>query len=1046
MRYFKTTIVGIIIVLILSQFSLSLIKGTEKKKILEKSDIPSRSVSWEESGSRSSPETDVPTWTVGDWWEYDTTLNNTWPESGEFLTLDGTLRYTVRRIEKFLAADGNSYLAYNLSVTGGYIGNARYGGTDLIVNGHRFSKESTTPGETSGYRILRVSDLAILKEHTFIEGFVHSDTFGLKFNLTESMFDLWIVDVFDLPLKPAEIFSFSTQQNRSFSLYLSEMGYYLKRYSKVFPFSYEMTTSAKTRSITPAGSFDIYRFSGSSLIPDDPSTMNHSYSPVVKSYVKQDLYRITVTDDENNSVLDTTMELIGYHLNEITNTIDTNTDLALFNMPVKVNGSFPGHSLEGVMVTFPYTGIIVETTMDVNGLYTAEITTPGIYDNSPCDQDLSSFGVCAYLKNDMNVIITKSIVIVESDDEPPRADAGSDRIVNEDETVTFWGNDSEDDLAIKNYSWSFYHNNSPIDLFGKNPSFLFTHSGTYTVILNVSDYGNNTDTDACEIMVIDTTSPVTVLPDEIIVNEGESVVFNGSGCFDPELGTISGYEWMFVYNKTNVTLSGEHALYIFEIPGVYTVTLNITDLAGNFAIDSIIVRVNDITPPTAEAGPDEIRPQGTLVEFNGSSSADNVEVVSWTWKFVYEGTEQILFGERVTFTFWTAGNYHVTLNVTDPSGLKGTNDLWINITDTTPPIAKGSQNLTVDQGTLVVFDGSGSTDNVGVSNYTWTFTHKGYEQILYGAKISYRFENVGTYEVTLTVSDEVGNIADDTFCVTVSDVTPPVPPAGLDLNREINESEGVYREAGDWSDNGSTSLTYGWLFVYNEELRNISGRKLNFEFEIPGNYEITLTVKNDFGLSTLIKFHINVIDTSPETPIGKITLEEGNVLDIWVPDDFAGMKIETYHWSLEDSKGNEIHSETTGSTRYYYIEDLEPGTYRITLTGEAKDGTMVRQTFSVEIMGMAKGTEAKGVELSTNICFGMAGIAVLIIIIIILVIILMSRRGRKPEEELRRAAAVEVEPIEVMVIEYLCPRCETVLDEDDEVCPHCEENLHEPAG
>lgn len=39
--------------------------------------------------------------------------------------------------------------------------------------------------------------------------------------------------------------------------------------------------------------------------------------------------------------------------------------------------------------------------------------------------------------------------------------------------------------------------------------------------------------------------------------------------------------------------------------------------------------------------------------------------------------------------------------------------------DTTPPVANAGANQTVNQGDLVTFDGSGSTDNVGIVNYTW---------------------------------------------------------------------------------------------------------------------------------------------------------------------------------------------------------------------------------------------------------------------------------------------------------------------------------------
>ena len=1052
MDYIKAVVVGFIAVLVLFQFSSIPYDGARKENTLDEICVPSitgesrtgesRTGESRTGETRFSPETDVPTWSVGDWWEYDSTVNNTWPETGEYLNLGGTIRYTVDGVEMFAAADGISYLAYNLSVSGGYRGNALYDTTELIINGARFSQNSTTPGEARGYRVLRVSDLAILKEETFIEGFVHYDAISLKFIITESMFDLKIVDVFDLPLTPGESFNFSTRQNRSFSLYLTEMGYYLRKYSEVFPFSYEMSTSALNQLTTPAGTFEIYKFTGISLTSDDPSTMNHSYSPAVKSFVKQDVYRITLTDHENHSVLDTVMELTGYHVDDITNIIDTNTDMALFNMPIEVNGSFPGHPSDEVVVTFPYTGTIVETTTDGEGLYSARIVTPGIHDNSPSDHDLSSFGVCAYVKNNLNEIVTKSIVIIASDDIPPVADAGEDQTINEGETVTLNGDDSSDDLAVKNYSWSLHHNDTLVKLFGESPSFLFSHPGTYAVTLNVSDYGNNADTDICEIVVKDTTPPLIVLPHEIVADEGDTVFFNGSGCLDPESGSIAGYEWRFIYNNTNVILSGEKASYLFEIPGIYAATLSIVDLSGNNATRSFHVIVTDITPPMAKANSDTTGPQGMKVIFNSSFSTDNVGIVNWTWRFAYDGKEIILYGKIANFTFRIVGNYTITLEICDSTGLKGTNHMWVNVTDTTPPLANGGENLTVDEQTLVTFDGSGSTDNVGVSNYTWTFFYSGFEQVLYGKKTVFRFVNVGTYAVILTASDAAGNTANDTLFITVTDVTPPVPPGGLDLDCEINEGERVDLGAGDWSDNGSKSLRYEWSFTYDGKLTNVSGNILDFDFEEPQKYEIALTVTNDAGLATSIKFHINVVDTSPETPIRKITVNEGIVLDIRVPDDFVDMDIETCYWSLSDSKGKEFYVKN-GSTRFHYDDELEPGIYEITLTVEDKDGYRVRHTFTVEVKGIAEKEEAREVELSSGICFGIAGVGALVIIIIIIVIISMNMRGSRAEKELKKAEAVEVEPMEVVVLEYICPECEKVIDENDETCPHCGEKLVE---
>jgi len=1052
MRYQKIILLTAMVVLIVSQFPYNPNDGLTENGTVNLNNPESNLKNHVEVGSRFAAETDVPTWSVGDWWEYNMTFNNSWPESGDFLFLKGTVKYTLRRVEMFTAADGISYLAYNCTASGGSVGNAVYGGAPLTVNGDRFSSDSTTPAETTGYRIYRVSDLAILHEQTYMEGFVHTASQALRFNLAETLFDLDIVDVFDLPLTPGEQFNFSTHQNRTFSLYLSELGYYLEKYSEVFPFAYDMATFAKTPVTANGVSFDAYRFSAISTDPDDPSTMNHSYSPVVKSFVKQDIFRITLTDDGDHSVLDQTMELYDYQVTGIANTIDTNTDLALLNIPIRVNGIFPGYPTEDVVVTFPYTGVSVETTTDAFGNYLCEIVTPRIYDNSPTDQDLSSFGVCAYLKADMNEIITKSILIVASDDEAPAAVAGPDKITDENEIVFFDGSSSDDNMAIKTYYWFFVHNNIPINLMGKNPVFLFTHPGTYEVLLTVTDYGGNIDTDSCEITVNDITPPVAVLPAEILINEGMTAVFNGSDCFDPEGGAVSEYIWTFVYDGMNVTLQGEESSYLFDIPGIYQITLEISDLQGNSVTDTFILRVKDITKPTASAGPDLQGPQGTVAQFNGSLSDDNVGVVNWTWTFVYDKTDYVLSGRKASFSFLTVGNYLVTLRVTDGAGLAGTNSMWVNITDSTPPVPGAGKDIITDQGKMVTFDGTGSKDNVGIVSYVWTLEDNG-TQTLYGVKPMYVFSNVGNFTVTLNVTDAAENSANDTLYVVVSDVTAPVAPANLE-DKDVLDGGDETLDAGEWVDNGSATFKYTWTITYDGKVKTLQGKEPKFDFSEPFNYKIVLTVMNDEGLSTVVKYDINVIDTHPKNRVNDIEIGMSSSMDIVVPDDFADMNVDVYQWILTDPRGNELGKFTTDSPRFSYPGDLEVGTYTITLLVKDKKGNSASQTFNVEVgdkKGSGDGDGDEKMEFSGPVRIAVAIIAGFILLNVIFLGLVMRGRGKDRKMEMtlgdekksgkkRKTMEVkeaEVVEVEALLVEYFCPNCEGVIGEGVDVCPKC---------
>jgi peptide/nickel transport system permease protein len=86
-----------------------------------------------------------------------------------------------------------------------------------------------------------------------------------------------------------------------------------------------------------------------------------------------------------------------------------------------------------------------------------------------------------------------------------------------------------------------------------------------------------------------------------------------------------------------------------------------------------------------------------------------------------------------------------------------------------PPVADAGQDQTVEQYEYVTFDGSGSTDDVGIVNYTWTFVYGGNVWTLYGEvnESFFCFVHMGSYNVTLNVTDEDGDFDTDVMVVTV---------------------------------------------------------------------------------------------------------------------------------------------------------------------------------------------------------------------------------------------------------------------------------------
>jgi hypothetical protein len=108
--------------------------------------------------------------------------------------------------------------------------------------------------------------------------------------------------------------------------------------------------------------------------------------------------------------------------------------------------------------------------------------------------------------------------------------------------------------------------------------------------------------------------------------------------------------------------------------------------------------------------------------------------------------------------------------------------IWFMIEDVTypllrwqdmePPTADAGSDQTVEIGTRVSFDGDGSSDDVGIADYTWMFMD-GAPVTLSGPHPFYKFDDPGVYIVMLNVTDAVGKWAKDEMIVTVKDLTRP---------------------------------------------------------------------------------------------------------------------------------------------------------------------------------------------------------------------------------------------------------------------------------
>ena len=481
------------------------------------------------------------------------------------------------------------------------------------------------------------------------------------------------------------------------------------------------------------------------------------------------------------------------------------------------------------------------------------------------------------------------------DDQDPVADAGEEVNVDMGMEFSLDGSGSSDNGILVGWLWTIDPLGQAWTYEGMTVTPTVDEPGSYQVWLNVTDEAGNWDVDTTVVHVRDTEAPVADAGEDIVVNMGEEAQFDGSGSTD-NVG-IEKWVWTIDLPGTPPSVEGETATYAFLAPGEFTVTLVVTDDAGNSDSDTLTVTVVDNVPPVADAGSDQEMEPGSTVSLDGSGSTDNIGVVSWVWTFD-DIIPVRLEGAEVRYTFLRVGLYTITLTVADEAGNEGTDEVVVMVGDATPPVADAGEDQEVDQGTEVTLDGSGSSDNVGITNWSWTFEEDGETVTLEGETVTHTFALAGVYAVTLSVADDAGNEDTDTLTVTVLDTEAPEADAGEDLAIDVGD-EAVFDGTGSSDNVGIESLV--WTFTYRGSEEQLEGLTARFTFDEEGTYQVTLTVTDAAGNEGTDTVSVRVLGEDVPWELGPFADKDGKAVEgVRVGVTLNGTK----HTEYTDEDGN----------------------------------------------------------------------------------------------------------------------------------------------
>lgn len=489
--------------------------------------------------------------------------------------------------------------------------------------------------------------------------------------------------------------------------------------------------------------------------------------------------------------------------------------------------------------------------------------------------------------------------------DPPRPDAGGDRIVNVSVVQFDAGNSSDSDDEIITYSWDFGDNTKGE---GRQLEHVYAHPGTYQVTLTVVDAsGTSTGTQSETITVVVNNPPIADAGREKVVSVGEKVRFNGRFSQDPD-GKIVSYRWDV---DEGVILEGKRVEYTYSRPGNYQVLLTVTDDNGALDYHYTTIYVND--PPIPVIGPIPRIAPSQVFKFDGSESYDvDGEIEVAEWDFGDGSTMQE--GLQVAHAYGEPGRYTVTLTLKDNSNAtNGTAATTQLVAVNYPPKPDcGDDVITCDQ--TILFEAANSSDaDKDKLTYFWDF---GDGQTGTGMRLKHTYITPGVYPVVLKVDDGMGLA--NSIQQTIIRVQVNSPPMALAVaNRDtVCAGEPVLFDASHSLDREKDLLRYLWDFG---DETSAEGINPIHAFKRGGNYRVRLTVMDDSNLpcnASIADLLIHVID-APVADAGEDQQVCANTVVQFDGSKSSGgdRLIKSYEWDFGDGERgggiNPTHVYTT---------------------------------------------------------------------------------------------------------------------------------------
>lgn len=238
--------------------------------------------------------------------------------------------------------------------------------------------------------------------------------------------------------------------------------------------------------------------------------------------------------------------------------------------------------------------------------------------------------------------------------------------------------------------------------------------------------------------------------------------------------------------------------------------------------------------------------------------------------------------------------------------------------DAPPVITDINAETPVTAGEEVTFSSEVTYSNVDELSYEWNFDDGEISNI---EEPTHVFDEAGTYNVSLTVTDDQDREVTETVEVVVEEA-PVEPPEIVDV---IYTEEGEVGETLEFTVSAldtefQDELTYDWDF---DDNTNTQGSSVTHSYDVEGTYDVTVTVSNP---EESVQETVTVSIEDPEPEIMEYDL------DVTAVDSESGDVVEDAFVSVEKD-GEDVESGEVDEDGFISMT-LEEGEYDVTVQHE----------------------------------------------------------------------------------------------------------------